>query len=99
MRSLFRPQVNHPSRAVPRTAVRRVSIDSIVTPRSGMAFAEEPLITIQASAFGKIWEHAESDLRCEVGGLLIGELYNETPDHSHVEIGRASCRERVYVLV
>jgi len=78
-----------PDNIVPRTEVRRVSVHPVVVPRNGAAFAEEPAITLSASAWEKICEHAESDMRSEVGGLLIGELFNDAVGHAHVVITQA----------
>jgi proteasome lid subunit RPN8/RPN11 len=65
-----------PRQPEPIAVVRRLSVDHLVTPRPGRAFAEEPEIVVAAAAWTRICRHAASELRREVGGLLLGQVYS-----------------------
>lgn len=72
------------STRLPHPAVRRTSVDDLVMPTPGIPFAGDPEITLLASAWDKIRRHAQSDLRREVGGLLLGEVFSSAAGQTHV---------------
>ena len=72
-----------------RNAVKLTSVDDLVPPRPGVPFPGEPEITVLVEAWLKIRRHAVSDLRREIGGLLLGEAYSSGTGHVHVLVREA----------
>lgn len=68
-----------------RDKVRRVSVEDLIALRNGRPFTASPEITFEAEAWIKVCQHAGDELRREVGGLLLGTVF-EADGQLHVVI-------------